>query len=372
MRNPIRVLQMIGSLNVGGSQAMIINLFKNIDRSKVQFDFIVDRNDELHYKDLIESLGGKIYYLPRFRGNNAFEVKSAWRTFLQNHPEYKVLHSHVRSYASLYIPVAKKYGLKTIIHSHNTSSGKGLSAVYKALLQFPLRFQADYFIGCSKEAGEWLFGKKRVSGDRYFMLQNAVDIEKLKFNREIRDEYRRDLKLGDDICFIHVGRFTPQKNHMFLLDVFAEIVKQHPSSRLLVLGDGDLRGSIEEKIKELNLWDKVSLLGNRNDVHNILQAADCFLFPSLFEGLPVTAVEAQAAGVPCYISDTVTKDIKVSELARYLPIDKGAKFWADRILSDDISRIDVSKKIKDAGFDVKETAKKMELFYTNLHNQAGE
>ncbi len=366
MDEPIRILQMIGSLNIGGSQSMIVNLYKKIDREKVQFDFILDHPNELYYKDTVEKLGAKIYEMPTFHGTNAGEIKRVWNEFFKEHPEYKVLHSHVRSYASLYIPIAKKNGVRTIVHSHSTSNGKGISSIVKRFMQYPLRNQADFFMGCSKEAGEWLFGKKVVNSDRYFMLQNAIDVEAYRFNDTIRVKYRSELGLKDELTFIHVGRFHPAKNHEFLLNLFAEIRKRNDNTKLILVGDGDLRPEIERQISDLQLGSSVILTGSRSDVPNLLQAADCFLFPSNWEGLPVTVVEAQASGIPCLISDHITKDVNVSPLVRYLPIDNGVENWVNALDEVDYSRQNVLDLIKKARFDISSTAAWLQKFYQGL------
>lgn len=361
----IRILHAIGSLEIGGSQSMIVNLYRAIDKTKIQFDFVVHREEYEFYQPIVEALGAKVYTLPTFKGYNIQKVRKAWDRFFCDHPEYKVLHSHVRSYASLYLPIAKKHGLKTIIHSHSTSNGSGLSSVMKMALQYPLRYQADYFFGCSREAGEWLFGKSIVNSDKYKMLQNAINTDTYRFNQLARNECRRELNLGTKKVYIHVGRLHEAKNHMFLLEVFAKIWTKCKDSVLLIVGDGDLKGQIQQKIKELGVESSVQMLGARSDVPNLLQAADCFLFPSKWEGLPVTVVEAQAAGLPCYISETVTKDVKVSELAHYLPIDDPV-LWVEAVDDADLSRKDVTEDIIRAGFDVKTTAQQMENFYMEL------
>ena len=366
MDEPIRVLQMIGSLNIGGSQSMIVNLYKNIDRTKIQFDFILDHSDELFYKDVVEKLGAKIIYMPTFKGTNLLEVKRAWNTFFQEHQEYKILHSHVRSYASIFIPIAKKYGLKTIIHSHSTSNGKGISSIVKSLMQYPLRWQADYFMGCSKDSGKWLFGEKVVNSNKYYMLQNAIDVEAYRFNDTIRVKYRSELGLKDELTFIHVGRFHPAKNHEFLLNLFAEIRKRNDNTKLILVGDGDLRPEIERQISDLQLGSSVILTGSRSDVPNLLQAADCFLFPSNWEGLPVTVVEAQASGIPCFVSNHVTKEVGISSLVKYLPIDNGIDPWLSHLESCDCSRKTVIDEIKLAGFDIKTTVNWLSDFYINI------
>lgn len=361
----IKVLHMIGSLNVGGSQAMMMNLLEAVDRSLVEIDFVIDHPDELYFADRAKELGAKIYVMPAFTGRNFSEIKAAWRDFFAEHKEYKILHSHVRSYASVFIPVAKKMGLKTIIHSHSTSNGGGLKSVIKKLMQYPLRRQADYFFGCSPRSGEWLFGKKIVNSDRYYTIANSVDTSKFRFNATVRDEVRGALGLGDKRTFIHVGRLHEAKNHEFLIDVFAKIHALDENSVLLCLGDGDLMKPVCEKIATLGLDGCVKMLGSRSDVERYLMAADVFLFPSKWEGVPVTVVEAQAAGLPCLVSDRITDDVCVSELVKKLPIDQGVEVWADAASSVD-GRTDATEKIIKAGYDVKENARWLEKFYLEL------
>lgn len=368
MLKPIRILHMIGSLEIGGSQAMVLNLYKSIDRNKVQFDFIIDHPEQRALVSEVKELGAIVYKMPTFTGKNIVEVCKAWSSFFKLHPEYKILHSHVRSYASIYLPIAHKYNIKTIIHSHSTSNGSGISAYIKAIMQYPLRFQADYYFGCSKEAGEWLFGKKVVASNKYHMLQNSIDLEKYKINRVIREKYRLELGLDNRRTFIHVGRFHPAKNHIFLLDMFAEWLKKNQDDILLIIGDGDLRLSIERKIKLLKIVDSVKMLGIRKDVPNLLQAADCFLFPSKWEGLPVTIVEAQAAGLPSLISANVTNDVFISQLAIKLPIDNGIKCWIEKMSELDYRRVDVTDDIKRAGFDIVSTVEWLTDSYMKLYN----
>lgn len=366
MSEPIRILHMIGSLNIGGSQAMIINLHKAIDRTKVQFDYVVDHPEQLYFADVVKSLGGKIFFVPTFKGVNVIEVRKAWKKFFKDHPEYKILHSHVRSYASLYLPIAKKAGLKTIIHSHSTSNGKGLSSAVKRIMQYPLRWQADHFFGCSKEAGEWLFGKKVVDSDRYHILKNAIDTEQYRFNPEVRKEYREQLGLGEKKTFIHVGRFHPAKNHSFLLNLFAEIHKRNPNTVLLLAGDGELRSAIEKQIADLHIQDSVKLLGSRSDVPKLLQAADCFLFPSVWEGFGMVAVEAQAAGLPCICNTTIPQSVKVSHSCQFIPTNN-LDVWIDSALSlvelsnrnDPCTMMEIEKN----GFDIKASSFLLSDFY---------
>lgn len=367
-KEPLRILQMIGSLEVGGSQSMIINLHKAIDRTKVQFDYIIDHPQLIDLLPVVEELGAKVYVMPTFRGINLLKVIEAWNVFFMEHPEYKVLHSHVRSYASIYLPIAKKYGVKTIIHSHSTSNGSGITALVKAMLQFPLRYQADYFFSCSKEAGEWLFGKKVVNGKKHYILKNSIDLSKYTFDVNLRNVYRSKLNISNKTVYIHVGRLHEAKNHMFLLDVFSELCNYNKDAVLLVVGDGPLHDTIAERSTELELQDKIWMLGTRDDVANLLLAADCFLFPSLWEGLPVTVVEAQATGLPCFISNTITQEVRISPLVKELPIDKGTQIWLEAIQKSDLARKDVTEDIKNAGFDVQSAVEWLSGFYFDIIN----
>lgn len=365
----IRILHVIGSLEIGGSQAMIMNIYRNIDRNQIQFDFIIDVNQGGFFEREVKELGGIIYRVPAFKGNNYAEVKNAWNSFLKEHTEYKILHSHIRSYASIYLPIAKKYGLKTIIHSHSTSNGRGIKAIAKSIMQYPLRWQADYFFGCSKKSGEWLFGRKVVEGDRFYVIKNAIDTVIYRANDRIREQYRVKLNIGDSQkVFVHIGRLHEAKNHMFLLDIFKEVVRENYNAVLLLVGDGELHKKIENRINELRLDNNVIMLGARSDVANILQAADCFLFPSSWEGLPVTVVEAQAAGLPCLISDKITDEVNITTLVKKLPIDQGVNCWVEAIHKISMDKYDVTEQICEAGFDIKKSAKWLEDFYKGILN----
>lgn len=360
----MRVLHMIGSLKMGGSQTMVMSLYRAIDRSKVQFDFVVDCDEENVFEQEIAQLGGRVFCLPKFNGKNFLEVRKAWDAFFQTHPEYKVLHSHIRSYASLYLPVAKKHGVKTIIHSHNTSNGHGIMALGKKLLQYPLRFLADYYFGCSEIAGQWLFGKKIIASDRYYMLKNAVDLNRFSYKQQTREVIRRQLNIPKNAMVIgHIGRMHPQKNHRFLIECFAGIAAEREDARLILLGDGELRGEITEQIRRLGLDDKVLLLGVQKNTEEYLCAMDCIALPSLHEGLPVVVVEAQANGLPCFVADTVTREVKLSELVAYLPICQGSAPWVQAILDCKQGHTDVSQQIKEGGFCVNTSSRWLCDFY---------
>jgi glycosyltransferase involved in cell wall biosynthesis len=316
----------------------------------------------------VKALGAKIYTMPLFNGTNAAEVKKEWNNFFYMHPEYKVLHSHVRSYASLYLPVAKKHGVKTIIHSHNTSNGSGAVAIAKNALQFPLKKQADILMACSTEAGLWLYGEKAMKSDKYMFVPNAVDKERFGYSDEKRAAGRKALGFGDEFVIGHVGRFSEAKNHEFLIEIFAKVMEKEPNAKLVLIGEGALQRATAEKAVALGVADNVIMTGNRNDVPELLAAMDVFAFPSKWEGLPVTLIEAQAAGLPCLISNTISTDVDVSPLVKRLPIDS-ADVWAQEILAGH-ERRDVKEHIAKAGFDVKVSAQQMYELYRKLNKEA--
>lgn len=361
----IRVLHVLGGLDRGGAESMVMQLYRNIDRSTIQFDFIVHTPQKQAYYQEVLSLGGKIYHFPAFNGKNFFAMRKLWKRFFEQHPEYTIVHSHVRSYASVYMPIAKKCGRKTIIHSHSTSNGKSVISAVKYLLQYPLRFQADYLFACSTESGKWLYGSRALKKNNYVFLPNGIDIERYRYSKETANEYRAKLNLQNNFVIGHVGRFHEAKNHMFLLDIMAEVCHKRSDAMLLLVGDGPQREKIEEKIRKMDLEQRVILTGSRSDVPELMQAMDVFVFPSLWEGLPVTVVEAQASGLPCLVSDKITKDIDISDLVNRLSINS-VSAWSDMLVKMDVARMDVQEQIRAAGFSVQDLAWFLRDFYIEL------
>lgn len=327
----IRILHVIGSLNVGGSQALIMNIYRNIDRSEIQFDFVIHFEDHRFLEPEIRELGGKVYYIPQLNKKNYFAYRKAWNDFFTEHKEYKVVHGHVRSTAAIYLKIAKKHGRYAIAHSHNTSSGKGLQAVVKNILQFPIRYRADYFLACSDMAGEWLFGKKIVQGKNYHMLPNAIPLEKFMRSEQTRAQVREALGIGQEIVIGNVGRFTRQKNQLFLLDVFAAYLKKREDAKLILVGYGDMESDIREKIKELGLDGSVIIPEDYSEPAKYLQAMDVYVFPSIFEGLGISLIEAEAAGLPCVISEVIPKETYVTEKICVCQLGDPLESWAEAI-----------------------------------------
>lgn len=373
-KEPIRVLQVIGIMNRGGAETMIMNLYRNVDRNKVQFDFVEHSQEAAVFDDEILSLGGKTYRCPRYTGKNHIAYVKWWKSFFDKHAgEYRIVHGHIGSTASIYLSIAKHCGLFTIAHSHNTDGALSVYAVLYKLLSFRTRSIADYFFACSVQAGIDRFGARIAKQkDRCRVLNNAIDTTAFAFNDMIRNQVRNGLGLEkNDYVLGHVGRFMDQKNHVYLMDVFSEIARREPDAKLLLVGDGPLRKQIETKVAALGLSDRVIFTGVRSDVAELMQAMDILVFPSKKEGLPVTLVEAQAAGLPCVISNSIPRDAVITKnLVTTLSLQNSPKEWAEHVLSrKQEARSDHSEEVKAAGFDIHETAKLLEEFYLDKAKQ---
>ncbi len=363
----MRVLQVFGRMNRGGAESIIMDLYRNIDRSKIQFDFIVHTEEECVYDKEIRALGGNIYSVPRYSGKNHFSYVKAWEKFFEDHPEYNIIHGHIHSIASVYLNIAKKYGLTTICHSHTATEPSGVIGFIKMVYQRPLRNCAHWLFACSDVAGQWLYGLDCDKRDNYFVLKNAIDTEKYVYNCDVRNKVRKELGLTGKFVLGHVGRFIEAKNHMYLIDIFKYYHKNNPESVLLLVGDGELRGKIEKKIADEKLQESVVMTGVRSDVNELLQAMDCFVFPSIIEGLPVSVVEAQTTGLRCVVSNEVTSEVIITDLVEKMPINIDAAFWSEKIqkIPQDYERSGYIQEIVDAGYDIKSTASWLQDFYLN-------
>ena len=372
MSEPIRVLCVFASLNRGGSETMCMELYRHIDRSRVQFDFVKHTPQKCAYEDEILSLGGRIYEAPRYLIYNHIAYCRWWKRHLAEHPEHKIIHGHFYTVASVYFKVCKKMNRITVGHSHSTSCDRDKNSkrlISKLKLKYKLHFlkkledKSDYCFACSQDAGNWLFPNKKFT-----VLKNAFDIEKFKFDPETRQNARSELNLADsDFVVGTVGRLINVKNPDGVIDIFKSVLAGNPSAKLLWVGYGELREKIEQRIRQENLTSSVIMTGVRSDVERMLQAMDVFIFPSFLEGLGIVAVEAQTAGMPCFCSDTIPKEVAVTELCSFLPLNQ-PDLWADKILTSDIKRRDVTQKIRKAGYDINTTSKWLEEFYCGCVN----
>lgn len=363
---PIRILQYIGSLHFGGSQSMIMGVYRKTDRSKVQFDFVVWPESRDGWYDVVEQLGGRIYVSPKYTGKNHFAYLRWWRTFFADHPEYKVIHGHVRSTATLYLSVANHYGLVTIAHSHSTSNGTGFAAVVKNIMQLPIRCVADYLFACSNQAGAWLYGRAALKKANYQRIPNGIDLTRFAFDLKKREQMRTALHIPDNVYVVgHVGRFTKPKNHVWLVNLFAEWQKTAPNSCLLLVGDGEGWNNIRQQCEKLGISDKVIMPGGSSAPEDYYQAMDVFAFPSLWEGLPMSVVEAQANGLPCLISETITPEVKLTNLVHTLPLND-TNAWIKGLsagVSNHRGAVSPSQYGELQAFDINTVAQALQTFY---------
>lgn len=371
---PIRVASVIGRYIGGGVEAVTINYYRNIDKNKVQLDFICDEDSTNIPYEEIEEMGGKIIIIPSY--SKPFKYHKELKRVLKE-GNYKIVHSNINTLSVFSLFAAKCAGVPVrIAHSHSTTNKKEKkkNLMKQVLRPFSKVFATDYMC-CSELAGRWLFGDKEYDKGNVYLLNNAIDLDKFKYNETLRKKKRKELGIKDDTLVIgHIGRFVAQKNHDFLIDIFNEIHKKNNNSILLLAGQGPLMEDIKNKVRELNLEDSVKFLGQRSDANELYQAFDVFLLPSLYEGLPVVGVEAQAAGLLCYLSNDMTKETKVLDITKFMSLNNTPKEWADNILDDvkKYKRIDTSKEMTVKNFNIKEEAKKLEEYYLNLYNNGGE
>lgn len=359
----IRVLQIVTYMGRGGLETMIMNYYRNIDRNKVQFDFLVHRQEEADYDKEIVALGGKIYHMPML---NPFSKSyfNALDSFFKEH-KYDIVHCHLDCMSAYPLKIAQKNGVRVrIAHSHNKSQDKNLKYPIKLYSKRLIPKYATHLLSCGKAADDWMF-----NGKPYTILNNAIDAQSYRFDKQIREEMREQLGFNqEDFVIGHVGRFNPQKNHNFIIDVFNFVHKKNTAAKLVLVGTGDGQKAIKEKVESLALSDSVLFLGNRTDVNKILQAMDVFLFPSLYEGLPLSIIEAQAAGLPCVISDNVPSECIVTDLIEAASLDDALAKWEIVITSKkSVKRKDTYELIKKSGFDVKSNVLVLEkMYYTDL------
>ncbi|TDL31825.1 glycosyltransferase family 1 protein [Jeotgalibacillus sp. S-D1] len=366
MDGPLRVLHVVVNMNRGGAETLIMNLYRNIDRTKIQFDFLTCY--EGVFDEEIKQLGGKIHRIP-------YVTTSGHRTYIKNlnqfftHHPYKIVHSHMDKMSGFVLRAAARAMIPVrIAHSHNTSSEGGLLIkTYKWMAGKNIPKYATAYYACSTKAASWLFEKE---SSRSHILKNGIECDQYMYSPAKREKMRKLFHLQDgDLVIGHVGRFNQQKNHSFLLEVFAEVVQIVPDAHLFLVGGGALQHSIEKKVQDLKISKNVHMLGIRDDIHLVMQAFDVFAFPSLHEGLPVTLIEAQCAGIPCVISETISDEADLEcGLISALPI-TNKKIWVEALLNiraQQPSRIKTEKIVSEQGYNIRQTAVHTQNAYLEL------
>ena len=357
----LRVLQVVTNMDVGGIECFLMNLYRAMDRSKIQFDFLEHGDGERFFDEEIRALGGRVYRVPKMSVPHHRQYIKALDHFFATHKEYRIVHSHRNTYSMYILRAAMKAGVPVrIAHSHCAAMFTDLSLPFRLYTRARLLRYCTHPFACGKAAGEWLFGK----GTQVTIFPNAIDVGKFVFDEHIRVTMRNELNLADSKVYGHIGNFSPVKNHSFLLEVFKEIYALDQSSVLLLAGEGALRTKMEAKAAELGVAHKVRFLGSRRDIPELLHAVDCFMLPSLFEGFPVTLVEAQASGLPCLVSDSVSPEVEITDLLRFFSLQQRPQAWAE--VAAELAkepRRGYGNEVKEAGYDIGSAAKRLQDFY---------
>lgn len=359
----IRVLQVVNIMDRAGLETVIMNYYRKIDRAQIQFDFLTHRPADGAYDDEIHSYGGEIYRAPRLYPQNYVDYFVFMKKFFHEHPEYRIVHSHIDTMSAFPLSAAKKAGIPIRIgHSHSSRLDKDLKLPIKYLAKLFMPHAANIYCACGEKAGEFMYGHRNVH-----IIHNAIDTEKFMFDKNVRMKVRGELGLTDRFVVGHVGRYYYVKNQSFLIEIFKELKKARPDAALLLVGKGEDEEKLRRQVKEQALEEDVHFLIDRADVNRLYQAMDVFVMPSYFEGLPVVGVEAQSNGLPCLFSDKISAEILITDQAEMMSLSRNAKEWADKIMT--LKRSESSRclsQVAAAGYDVTTEATKLVKWYQQL------
>lgn len=363
---PVRVAQIIGKLSAGGVESVVYNYYRHMDHSKFQFDFIYDADSTCQPRQDLIDMGARYFKIPPYQKLPQY-ILALTRLFWKN--QYQIVHAHMNTLSVFSLFAAWAAGVPVrICHNHSTA-GRGETAknIMKYVLRPFSRLFATNYCACSRYAGEWLFGKRVVAQGKVTIFNNAIETERFRFNPKVREAVRRELNVDGKFVIGHVGRFCFQKNHEFLIDIFAEVSRQRENAVLLLIGEGNLFEHAKEKVHSLGLDDAVIFAGQCYDMGRIYQAIDVFVLPSRYEGLPVVGVEAQAAGLPCIVSDCITKEMWLTDHIVFLSLSVGAQGWAKEISHCGTGRREnTAQAIQACGFDIGVECMKLQAFYSKI------
>lgn len=356
---PIRILQIIGSMNIGGAENFLMNTYRKIDKKKIQFDFIVHKKGI--FDDEIKHMGGKIYYIKPIQEVGPIIYKKELKQIFM-HQSYKIIHSHIDQVSGFILKVAYQCNIPTrIAHSHSTkNSNSFLVKVYKKYLQNKINKYSTNRFACSDKAGKWLY-----KSAKYEVINNGIDINRFYYNEKDRRTLRKKLEIKDDTIIVgHVGRFVPAKNHTYLIDIYKEYNNINPNSKLLLIGEGELKEKIKKKVTKDGIEDKVIFLNGLTDVYRYYNVMDVFVFPSIFEGLPLTVIEAQVNGLDCFISSKVTGQCKITNKCNFISLEESPQYWAKKIRINGTRKINKNEE-RISEYDSQKIANKICEFYIN-------
>ena len=368
MKNKVKILYFVDRMLEGGIQSLLISWISNLDRDKFDIDvLLLDDGKKYELEDTLIKLNCNVYKLDGMwirKTTDFIKYGKVLNQFFKEHHDY-----NISSLANIdYLKYAKKYGIPIrIAHSHNTDfqTTSPIKKIVGNLLKVKLVYYATDYFACSKIAGEWLFGRKIVKkSDRFRVIHNAIDYNKFKFNLDSRKKIRKELNINDDELIIGcVARFEVQKNHRFLIEIFNEIYKENPKFKLLLIGVGSLQNDIKARINKLNLTNSVIFCGFKKNVNEYLNAMDVFCMPSLYEGLGLVLIEAQANGLPCYTSTSVSVEAKVSSQIEFISLEKKEREWADIIINGKKNRKDTYEEIKKSKYLIEDCVRELEKIY---------
>lgn len=359
----LRILQSVNIMDRAGLETMLMNYYRKVDHKEIQFDFLTHRPERGAYDEEIKAMGGQIYHAPRLYPQNFLAYYRYMKHFFMEHPEYSIIHSHIDAMSAFPLLAAKINHIPNrIAHSHTSKLDKDL--------KFPIKFAAlkctpsfaNIYCACGEAAGRFMFPKQEV-----YLIRNAIDLKKFQYNSDARQQLRKMYGLEHKLVIGHVGRFCYIKNQLFLLDIFKEILKEQKNIHLLMIGSGEDEQKIRKKIIALELNERVSLLVDRPDVNILYQAMDIFVMPSLFEGFPMVAVEAQSNGLPCIFSDKISKEVLLTDNTSMLSLDAGKEAWAKAILTHNKERNpNAIMQLQEKGYDIDIEAQRLQQWYKHL------
>ncbi len=365
MAEPMRVLQFVTHMNRGGMENRLMDIYRALDRERVQLDFYTFRQEKGQFDEEIAALGGKVYYNAPLSLKRLFSVPGQIAAFLKEHPEYTVCHAHLNQWCPLILEGARRAGVRVrIAHARTALTGHSLTVLVKNLISRLYQNSPTHRFAVSGKAALWLYGKRRVARGECEVWPNAIDAKKFAFDPTLREKTRKSLGLGEEYVVLHVGNLRRVKNHDFLFSVFASILQKEPEAVLLLAGAGEREAELKELAEQLAISNNVRFLGSRSDIPDLLSAADVFVLPSFYEGLPGSVLEAQASSLPCFISDTIAHEVCVTDLVRMLSIQADPALWADAVFSSRAhAREEMYSVFAAAGYDVGATAERLTDFY---------
>lgn len=365
----IRVLHILDCMGTGGIQSFILNLYRSIDRNEMQFDFLLHREFHNENEAEIRRLGGRIYFIPT-RREGVSKNKKALKAFFREHREYNAVHMHISSLTYIEpLIAAKEAGIPVrIVHSHSSQAPKNhkLHIILHELNKRRLHKFASHYFACSDISAEWFYGGTKMMNTA-ILVPNGIQVNDYAYDVRVREKYRNEYQVEGKCVIGHVGRFHYSKNHELLIEIFRTYANTDNNAVLILVGDGENRANIEEKVREYGLSEKVLFLGNRPDVSQLLQMFDLFLLPSRYEGFPVTLVEAQAASLPCVVSDTVTRLVDISGRIVFCKLTDPMETWVEKIRELLSCERDQSgeEKVRHAGYDINDIIDNLFDYYSN-------